>query len=82
MLVAKRKICDPVSESKVPSVPVARIGRMESKLAQAAGQAVLAAAQRLRPEERVDAFLAHSRFMVALYHAAQQLRATPTLKLR
>ncbi len=71
-----------MSESKVPAVPVARIRCMESKLAQAAGQAVLAAAQRLRPEERVAAFLAHSRFMVTLYQAAQQLRATPTLKLR
>jgi hypothetical protein len=51
---------------------------METKLTQAARQAVMAASQRLDSEERVSAFLAHSRMMVALYQAGQRrLRPTP-----
>jgi len=45
---------------------------MESKLTQTAQQAVAAASQRLDSEERVSAFMAHIRMMVALYKAAQQ----------
>jgi hypothetical protein len=55
---------------------------MESKLALSARQAVLAATQRLRPEEWVEGFRAHSRFMVALYQAGRQQRVTPAAKLR
>jgi len=47
---------------------------METKLTQAARQAVMATTQRLDTEERVNAFLAHSRMMVAVYQAGQQLR--------
>lgn len=52
---------------------------MESKLSQRRrGQEVdpglLAAAQRLTPEQRLDAFLAHSRLMMELYLAGQQAR--------
>jgi len=48
---------------------------MESKLAREARQALIAATQRLSPEERLNAFLAHSRLMVALYQAGQQIRS-------
>jgi len=47
---------------------------MESKLTQLGRQAVTAASQRLDTEERRSAFMAHSRMMVALYKAGQQLR--------
>ena len=47
---------------------------MESKLTQLGRQAVTAALQRLDTEERRSAFMAHSRMMVALYKAGQQLR--------
>ena len=53
----------------------ARINGMESKLAREARQALIAATQRLSPEERLNAFLAHSRLMVALYQAGQQIRS-------
>jgi len=53
----------------------ARINRMESKLAREARQALIAATQRLSPEERLNAFLAHSRLMVALHQAGQQIRS-------
>jgi hypothetical protein len=46
---------------------------METKMTQFARQAVLAASQRLNSEERVSAFLAHSRMMVAVYRAGQRL---------
>ena len=47
---------------------------METKLTLAARQAVVAASRRLDSEERVSAFLAHSRMMVAVYQAGQRLR--------
>jgi hypothetical protein len=47
---------------------------MEAKITQAALQAMLAATQRLDSEERVSAFLAQSRMMVALYQAGRPLR--------
>jgi len=47
---------------------------MESKLTQLARQAVTTASQRLDTEERVSAFMAHSRMMVALYQAGQRLQ--------
>ena len=48
---------------------------MESKLALEARQALLDEAQRLTPEERLNAFLEHSQLMMALYEAGQQLRS-------
>jgi hypothetical protein len=49
---------------------------MESKLATQARRALLAANQRLTPEERLSAFLAHSRLMLELHRAGQRLRAS------
>lgn len=54
---------------------------MESKLSQRRrGQEIdpglLAATQRLTPEQRLDAFLTHSRLMMELYLAGQQARAS------
>jgi hypothetical protein len=46
---------------------------METKMTQQARQAVLAATQRLDTEERVNAFLAQSRMMVAVYQAGRVL---------
>jgi hypothetical protein len=48
---------------------------MDSKLARQAKDALLAANQRLSPEQRLNAFLAHSRLMVALFAAGKRLRA-------
>jgi hypothetical protein len=47
---------------------------MDSERLKLAQQAVMAASQRVGSEERSSAFLAHSRMMVALYQAGQQLR--------
>ena len=47
---------------------------METKITQAARQAVMAASQRLDSEEQVSKFLAQSRMMVALYQAGRKLR--------
>ena len=47
---------------------------MESKLATDARRALLAASQRLTPEERLNAFLAHSRLMLELHEAGKRLR--------
>lgn len=47
---------------------------MDSKLTQLGRQAVTVASQRLDTEERRNAFMAHSRMMVVLYKAGQQLR--------
>jgi hypothetical protein len=47
---------------------------METKITQAARQAVMAASQRLDSEEQVSKFLAHSRMMVALYQAGRKIR--------
>lgn len=46
---------------------------METKLTQTAKRAVEAASQRLDSEERVNAFLAQSRMMVAVYQAGRTL---------
>jgi len=48
---------------------------MESTLAKDAELALVEATQRLSPEQRVEAFLAHSRLMVELYAAGRELRA-------
>jgi hypothetical protein len=47
---------------------------MESKLAQEAERALIDATQRLSPEERVNAFLAHCRLVMELYEVGKQLR--------
>jgi hypothetical protein len=49
---------------------------MESKLANEARLA-LAAARRLTPEQRLNAFLAHCQLMMELYAAGQKLRSAP-----
>ena len=48
---------------------------MESKLAKDAERALIEATQRLSPEERLNAFLAHCRLMAELYEAGQAARA-------
>jgi hypothetical protein len=47
---------------------------MESKLARGAERALVDATQRLSPEERVNAFLAHCRLVMELYEAGQKMR--------
>jgi hypothetical protein len=48
---------------------------MESKIAKKAERALVDATQRLSPEERVNAFLAHCRLVMDLYEAGQRSRA-------
>ena len=48
---------------------------MDSKLAEDAELALIEATQRLSPEERLNAFLSHCRFMTELYEAGQALRS-------
>jgi hypothetical protein len=47
---------------------------MESKVAKEAERALVEATQRLSPEERVRAFLAHSRLVTKLHRAGEKLR--------
>jgi hypothetical protein len=52
---------------------------MDSKLSQRRrgqeiDQALLSATQRLTPEQRLDAFLTHSRLMMELYQAGHRAR--------
>jgi hypothetical protein len=47
---------------------------MESKVAQDAERALVEATQRLTPEERLNAYLAHCRLIMELYTAGQKLR--------
>jgi hypothetical protein len=49
---------------------------MESKLANEAKLALIAAARRLTPEQRLNAFLAHCQLMMELYAVGQKLRAS------
>jgi hypothetical protein len=51
-----------------------RIARMESKLAKQADLALVAATQRLTPEERLNAFLTHCRLIMDLYVAGRNAR--------
>jgi hypothetical protein len=46
---------------------------METKMTQAARQALMAASQRLDSEEQLSKFMAHSRMMVAVYQAGRKL---------
>jgi hypothetical protein len=48
---------------------------MESKLAQEARRALLAANRRLTPEQRLQAFLRHCQLTMALYRAGQEARS-------
>lgn len=53
---------------------LARLEVMESKVAQDAERALVEATQRLTPEERLNAYLAHCRLIMELYTAGQKLR--------
>jgi hypothetical protein len=50
---------------------------MESKLAQEAERTLVEETQRLTPEERLNAYLTHSRLMTELYRAGHDLSAYP-----
>jgi hypothetical protein len=50
---------------------------MESKLAEEAKLALLVATQRLTPEQRLNAFLAHCQLVMELHQAGRQLRSAP-----
>jgi hypothetical protein len=47
---------------------------MESKVAKASRLALQAGARRLTPEQRLRAFLVHSKLMMKLHAAGQKLR--------
>jgi hypothetical protein len=47
---------------------------LQRRQGQEVDQGLLAATQRLTPEQRLDAFLTHSRLMMELYQAGQQAR--------
>ena len=49
---------------------------MESKLANEAKLALIAAARRLTPEQRLNAFLAHCQLVMELYAAGQKVRSS------
>jgi hypothetical protein len=51
---------------------------MESKLAKEAERALIEATQKLRPEERLNAFLEHCRLVTQLYEAGQKIRSPGT----
>jgi hypothetical protein len=53
---------------------------MESKLAKQAKLDLVALTQSMTPEQRLEAFLAHSRLMTELYLAGEQIRSTQPLK--
>lgn len=48
---------------------------MESKIGKQAEQAMIEDVRRLTPEQRLEAFAAHSKLMMELYLAGEQLRA-------
>jgi hypothetical protein len=50
---------------------------MRSNLAIQQRLALVAAVRRLTPEQRLDAFLAHSRLMAELYRSGRSLRRQP-----
>jgi hypothetical protein len=50
---------------------------MQSKLAQEARLAAIAATQLLTPEERLNAFLEHCQLMMELHEAGENLRNNP-----
>jgi hypothetical protein len=73
--MAMAAVVRPFAERHAPAATHARISSMESKLAREAKEALIAATQRLSAEERLNAFLAHSRLMVALFQAGEQIRS-------
>jgi hypothetical protein len=70
----------PVKRVDCANSPLTTIGRhvtvpiVESKLAQYAEQQLIEAAKRMTREERLAAFIEHSRRVNELFHAGQQLR--------
>jgi hypothetical protein len=54
----------------------------QTKSTETAQQAILAASQRLDSVERVSAFLAQSRMMVAVYRACQPVRLNSRYRVR
>jgi hypothetical protein len=48
---------------------------MESKLANEKRRAIIAAAKRLTREERLQAFVRHSKLVIELHYAAKQARS-------
>jgi hypothetical protein len=48
---------------------------MESKVANEAERALVEATQKLLPEERLNAFLAHCQLVTQLYEAGQRIRS-------
>ncbi len=55
---------------------------MESKVAKEAERALVEATQRLSPEERLNAFVAHCRLVTELYEAGQKVRSQPRNRSR
>ena len=51
---------------------------MESKVAKEAERALIEATQRLSPEERLNAFLAHCRLVMELYEAGLKAQGRST----
>jgi len=51
---------------------------MESKVAKQAERALVEATQRLSPEERLNAFLAHCRLVIELHEAGQKVQRRST----
>lgn len=54
--------------------PSATLKSMESKLAKEAERELVAATQRLSPEQRLNAFLEHCQLVTELYEAGQKMR--------
>ena len=50
---------------------------MESKVAEAAEQALIAQTQALSPEHRLNAFLVHSRLLMELHKSGLRVPASP-----
>jgi hypothetical protein len=50
---------------------------MHSKIATEAKAALLAATQKLTPENRLNAFLEQCRLMMELHHSGRELRSRP-----
>jgi hypothetical protein len=62
----------------LPSAASARLRPMESKVAKEAERALIEATQRLSPEERLNAFLAHCRLVMELHEAGQKAQGRST----
>lgn len=54
-----------------------QLNRMKSKVAQQAREDLLGTMRSLTPEQRLEAFLRHSRLVTKLYRAGRQLRTEP-----